>query len=316
MPDDRSTDRNSWRSRPDASIDDLRAFVAVARFGAVSRAAESLGRTQPSISARLASLEDTWKTRLFHRRSRGMEPTPEGERLLPLAVATLESFDSLDRAAGSRRERQAEVRIGAGDALGRKVVPMALGRLLDEFSGTGVRILEGSGRRLLDALSRGEIDVALIAAPRVRRQVAGISLTPFRESPVDVLFPANRVPRGRKTVSLGTLQGERLVTLQSGSSFRRHLELHFAEGAVPFEPAVEVGSLSLVRRYVVAGLGVAPVPAVAFDGASRDDSVVRRRLKGVPPIVYCHVTRGAGLLPPPTSRFLEILASTGVESKI
>jgi DNA-binding transcriptional LysR family regulator len=304
-----------WRELSGASVDDLRAFVGVARLGAVSRAAEYLGRTQPSISARLAALEDTWGTRLFLRRSRGMEPTPEGERLLPLAVAALEMFDSLEMAAGAIRGRHAEVRVGAGDALGRKVVPRALGRLLEEFPGAGVRILEGSGRRLLDALSRGDIDVALVAAPAVRRREAGISLEPFNESPVDVLFPADRKPRGRRTVSLGTLQGERLVTLHSGSSFRRHLETGFAHAAVPFEPAVEVGSLSLVRRYVVAGLGIAPVPALAFDGVAGDSSVVRRRLKGIPSIVYVHAVRRNAPLPPPAARFLEILSGTGVESR-
>ena len=40
-----------------AGVGDLRAFVTVARLGAVARAAEALGRTQPSVSARLAALE-------------------------------------------------------------------------------------------------------------------------------------------------------------------------------------------------------------------------------------------------------------------
>ena len=70
---------------PRADISELRTFVAVARLGAVGRAARALGRTQPSISARLAGLERSWSTRLFRRGSRGMILTPEGSRLLPLA---------------------------------------------------------------------------------------------------------------------------------------------------------------------------------------------------------------------------------------
>ena len=70
---------------PRTNVPGLRAFVAVARLGAVGRAAEALGRTQPSISARVADLEGTWRTRLFHRAPRGMVLTPEGSRLLPLA---------------------------------------------------------------------------------------------------------------------------------------------------------------------------------------------------------------------------------------
>ena len=48
----------------------LRAFVAEARLGTVGRAAQALGRTQPSVSARLASLERAWQVRLFRRVAR------------------------------------------------------------------------------------------------------------------------------------------------------------------------------------------------------------------------------------------------------
>ena len=65
-----------------AEVAELTAFVTVARARTVGRAARWLGRTQPSISARLASLERTWNTRLFRRVARGMELTPEGARLL------------------------------------------------------------------------------------------------------------------------------------------------------------------------------------------------------------------------------------------
>ena len=65
-------------------------LAAVAsRSGTVGRAAERLNRTQPSISARIALLEEAWQTRLFRRVARGMLLTPEGARLLPLAEASL-----------------------------------------------------------------------------------------------------------------------------------------------------------------------------------------------------------------------------------
>jgi DNA-binding transcriptional LysR family regulator len=51
-------------------VDELRAFVAVARMGSVGRAAKILARTQPTISARVAALEEVWGTRLFLRMAR------------------------------------------------------------------------------------------------------------------------------------------------------------------------------------------------------------------------------------------------------
>jgi DNA-binding transcriptional LysR family regulator len=217
--------------------------------------------------------------------------------------------DSLESAAGRIPAGRVELRAGAGDALGRVLVPAALGRLLREYPDAGVRILEGSSARLLEALRRGDIDVALVASTGDGRQADGLSIEPLLVSPVDVLLPPGSRPRGKSRITLAGLAGERLVTLHAGSGFRRHVEVHFASGRVPFEPEVEVGSFSLVRRYVAAGLGVAPVPAVAFENRSRDRSLVRRRLDGVPPLAYHRAARAGVPLPPATARFLEILSS-------
>lgn len=307
MAEDATREAAFQTIRAGATVDDLRAFVAVARLGTVSRAADAMGRTQPSLSARLVALEQLWGLRLFHRRPRGMAITPDGERLLPLARATLASMESLERAAGHLPDRRAELRVGAGDALGRVLVPRALGRLRKEFPETGVRILEGNSARLLEALGRGDIDLALVASPGIGRQAAGLTVEPLLDSPVDVLMPAGSGPGRNGRIGLDRLAGERLVTLHSGSGFRRHMEERFAAAGLPFEPEVEVGGFSLVRRYVTAGLGVAPVPTVAFEIRPRDRTLVRLRLDRVPPLSYHRAVRAGDTLPAPTARFLEIL---------
>ena len=118
--------------------DALEAFVAVARTGTVRAAADALGRTQPSISARLAALEAAWAVRLFYRRPRGMRPTPEAERLLPLAARALAALDEVDRDARGAVAADDEVRVGAGDALGRVLLPAALKRLLRAHPGASL----------------------------------------------------------------------------------------------------------------------------------------------------------------------------------
>jgi DNA-binding transcriptional LysR family regulator len=244
-----------------------------------------------------------------------MELTPEGEHLLPLTVAALDALEALDRAAGVPLAGEAEIRVGSGDALGRELLPGALRVVLREFPGTGVKIVEGSGRSLFGALVRGEIDVALVAAPAGVAPDASIEVDPCIRSQVDLLLPGNHRLRGRSRLSLRSLSDERLVVLHRGSSFRRHLEEQFARVGVPFRPAVEVGSFSLVRRYVAAGLGVAPVPEVAFRGNGAGRSVLRRRLGGVPPLFYRQATRRGVPLPAPTRRLLTVLARGGSGSR-
>lgn len=291
---------------PRADAPALRAFVATARTGSVVRAAVELGRTQPSLSARLASLERAWGTRLFRRGARGMTLTPEGSRLLPLAEAALRSLEALDAAAGVPASGPGEIRVGAGDALGRELLPRALARLIEREPGVDVRLLEGPTPRLLQALRDGEIDVAFVVRGPGAPPLPGLDLEPLVESPVELLLPpGRRTPRG--TIGLAALARERVVTLQPGSEFRRHVERAFESNALPFHPAVEVGNLSLVRRFVAAGVGVALVPAIAFAKAGEAPRVERRAFSDVAPVVYVRAVRSGAPLGPAVELFLRAL---------
>lgn len=291
-------------NQPVSDVPGLRAFVTVARLGSVGRAAEALGRTQPSLSARLANLEAAWGTPLFVRKARGMALTAEGERLLPLAEAALRAVEAVDAAAGLPVGGSQALRIGSGDALGREILPRALSSLLKEAPNLSVRFVEGPGPRLLQALRAGEIDVALVVAPESGARVEGLAFETLLESEVEVFYPPGSGPR-RKRVTIDSLAGERLVTLQSGSGFRRTIERLFEEAGARFEPAVEVGNLSLVRRFVAAGAGVAAVPAVAFREGAPGPRVDRRRLSGVAPIAYVSAFRAEAPIPEPARRFLQ-----------
>lgn len=292
---------------PIADAAALRAFVAVARLGSVVRAARTLARTQPSVSARLAALESAWGVRLFRRRARGMEPTPEGARLLPLAEAALHVLEEVDRAAGRPAASRGELRVGAGDALGRELLPRAFSRVLHGTPNLAVRLVEGPGPRLLDALDAGEIDVALVVLSPDSRRRDGIRAEPLLESAVDVLFPPGEAPRARRAADLEVLGGRRVVALQPGSEFRRHVEAAAASRGIALRPAVEVGNFSLVRRFVAAGLGAGPVPAVAFRRDAPGPPVERRRLQGVAPVPYFAAMRRGAPQSDEIAGFLAIL---------
>jgi DNA-binding transcriptional LysR family regulator len=70
-------------------LDDLRAFLAVATAGSISRGAVRLHRTQPAVSERITRLERHLGTTLFTRTRRGIALTPGGHRLLPYAERCL-----------------------------------------------------------------------------------------------------------------------------------------------------------------------------------------------------------------------------------
>ena len=233
--------------------------------------------------------------------------TPEGSRLLPLAESALRDLEDLDRAAGVPIAPIGELRVGAGDALGRRKLPHAVATLLREDPGLDVTIREGPGPGLIEALRNGEIDLALIVRPSNGTADEGLAIEPLFRSEVHVLAPRGELGDGKRAIPVQALAGRRLVTLQPDSGFRRHVETAFERAGVAFRPAVEVGNLSLVRRFVASGVGVAPVPAVAF--SPRDQpGLERRRMTGIEPLTYERAVRSGAPLAVAATRLLELLA--------
>ncbi|MDD3312645.1 LysR family transcriptional regulator [Pseudodesulfovibrio sp.] len=74
----------------------LRTFVTVAEAGHLTRAAERLHASQPTVSAHIKALEDELDTRLFIRTPKGMRLTEAGGRLLPRARGVLEAVGELE----------------------------------------------------------------------------------------------------------------------------------------------------------------------------------------------------------------------------
>ncbi|MDH3628537.1 MAG: LysR family transcriptional regulator [Acidobacteriota bacterium] len=288
----------------------LHAFVSVARHGSVTAAAETLGRTQPSVSSRIDGLERRWNTRLFRRVARGMELTPEGARLLPTAETVLAGLDELGRLAGVVDEGRSVLRVGAGDALGRELLPAALARLGRGGIETELHLREGPGPVLLKALRDGEIDLALVVDEPVDGQgprLRGIRKDRLLQTPVVLLQPAP--PRGTtvRRLTLRSVSQSRVVSLQPGSAFRRHLEREFAAAGLAFRPTIEVGNLSLVRRFVAAGLGVAPVPRVAFDARREPPGCRVTPVSSIGDVAYSAAVRDGAPLPATVDRLLEEL---------
>src|SRR5436190_23114633 len=82
----------------------LRAFVAVAEHGNITKAADALHKAQPPLSRRIQQLEQEVGTRLFVRDGHGARLTPEGRRLLEqarIALAEATHFLELGHAASS-----------------------------------------------------------------------------------------------------------------------------------------------------------------------------------------------------------------------
>lgn len=108
---------------------DLAFFATVMRCGSLAAAAQEMGVTAPSVSKRLAAVEERLGVRLLQRTTRRMSLTPEGERYWVDGAAVLAELESLERSiAGSKATPQGLLRVSATLGFGRKFIAPALAR--------------------------------------------------------------------------------------------------------------------------------------------------------------------------------------------
>lgn len=141
----------------------LRTFVAVAEEGHLTRAAERLHASQPTLSNHIKALERQLELSLFIRTPKGMELTHAGKRLLPKArkvMAAADDFASEARFMGD--ELVGEVRIGLNtDAEYLRIVPL-LSALAENHPRITLQFYQSSSGLILEALRKGSLDAGFV----------------------------------------------------------------------------------------------------------------------------------------------------------
>ncbi len=139
--------------------DALRIFLAVAESGSLSAASRRLRVSQPTVSRRIAALEEEMATRLFDRAGRMLRPTEAAAALLePARRMAVEADAAVRRLSGQDRELTGLVRLSTTEGLGVRWLPSRLRTLRDELPGIDVELVIDNAAV---NLSRGEADLAL-----------------------------------------------------------------------------------------------------------------------------------------------------------
>ncbi|GAB2466925.1 LysR family transcriptional regulator [Jatrophihabitans fulvus] len=245
----------------------LRYLVAIADERSFTAAAARELVAQPAISAQIAGLEREVGQRLFERTPRGAVPTAAGDELVRRARSVLaqvdDARDAMAELAGLVRG-EVTVATVRGAPLGR--LASLLGGFRRDHPGVRLRLREGESDGLVDALTAGTVDLAVVglagAAP------AGLDTHPLLEAPVHAYVSADHRWHGRRTVALADVTAQPLVTLSSGTGVRSAFDAACRDRGLDPEIAFEVGTVAAAVDLAREGLGVAVLPGEPGDGAS------------------------------------------------
>lgn len=278
---------------PDLSTVWLRVFLEVARHGSFTVAARTLGWTQSAVSRQISSLESALGGGpLFDRLPRGVRLTEAGRTLVPYAEAVSESLhDAARDLAELRAAAGGRLRFGAFATADAALVPHALAAFHARHPRVRVAREEGLSPALLDRLTAGGLDLAVVSTTG-RAPLEAYELHHLLDETLYVAVPAGHpLARAEGPVRLARLADADWIA----GSPRPEGTLLDAAVRLGFRPRVAhvVAEWTAKQGYVAAGLGVTLVPALAAASVRPDVSLLPVHAEDAPPrAVYAATVRG------------------------
>ena len=283
-------------------------FLEVARRGSVSRAAEALFITQPTLTARLQGLERELGTALFLRTAHGMRLTEAGRAWVPFAEravrALVEGRDAVDQVKSASA---GHLMIAAAPAVSTYVLPELLERFVAAHPRVEVSVRTGHSEDVVELVIRDEVQIGLGRAIRH----PDLEMLPFHKEELVLVSAPDHPFTQRGGVTLAEVAGEKLIMFDRTSSYYEITQGAFLAAGVKPRGVMELDSIEAAKKMVERGLGVALLPGSAVAREVTGGSLCIVKMKDAPPMhnsIVAFRRRDAGEPEGIVAAFLELLA--------
>ncbi|MGG4605657.1 LysR family transcriptional regulator [Paenalcaligenes sp. Me131] len=293
------------RSKRNVTLRQLRAFVAVARTGSFSLAAESLFVSQSAVSALIKELETALGLVLIDRSTRRLQLSEVGEDLLPIIGKVLNDLDhALDESANLKDLKSGLVRIAAPQLMSSTLLPGIIAAYTQRYPGIRVKLVDCAVESVVSRVFSGEVDIGL--GPE-RDNNSDIHAQALFKGPFMAVFPPGHPLEKLRRVCWSDLTQYPLISLQGQFIERLSEDLYGAIRGMVLEPANEVTFMSTALAMVNAGLGVTICVAYATPLVKLYQLEMRALYRPVITRSFYLFTRQGRALSPAATSFIHFL---------
>jgi DNA-binding transcriptional LysR family regulator len=272
------------------TVTQLATFLAVAREGSVSAAAEQLFVTQPSISAAVSALSRELGVDLTERSGRGVALTPAGEAFRPYAADVLGLHEQGRQAAREAADASLRrIRVVAVETAAEVIVPELLRRFHDLHPAIELQLEVANRDAVFARVLEHEADVAIAGRPPADPRVVGRPFAP--NELVLIAAPDDALVGGR--VEPGRLAARTWLLREPGSGTRQLTTEFIAQHGL--EPrTLTLGSNAAIVKSVALGLGISIQSREAVASELATGELAEVQVRGGLPERSWHVLNAAG----------------------
>lgn len=236
----------------------LQILLALYDNGSISRAAEQLHLTQPTVSMQLKKLSDAIGAPLYLLLGKKIQFTDAGRRVVQTARKVANEFEQLDSALAALQGLKAGVLRLSVVTTAKYFVPHLLGPFCERYPGVDVALNVGNRQQIIQRLEDGRDDFYVFS--HVPQGMA-LERMAFLENPL-VAFAHSGNPLLKKGVlSLDDLAQAPFLMREPGSGTRHAIEQFLQQHQLQLNIKMTVESNEAIRHLVMAGLGVSILSA-------------------------------------------------------
>lgn len=294
------------------NVQRLHHFLSIAEHGSISRAAQSLGMSQPALSKSLQRLERAMAVQLVERSAYGIVLTVFGESL---AAHARSIFAQVGRAnddiAALRGIHRGHVRVGAGPSIVATVLPHAIEAFTAAHRKVRVSVHEGLVDDLLGALRAARIDIAVVSETLSIQDENVVCLPVMRDNLV-VVAGRKHPLASKKRSTLVELSTQNWVLPTIGEPVRRRFDLEFTSAGIePPVADIETTSAICMTALLQDGHYLTWVPQILVESQIAHGKLVRIEVPAIAwarQLYICH--NPSAMISPACSAFLLELKRT------
>jgi DNA-binding transcriptional LysR family regulator len=240
------------------NIENIEAFVFVFHYGSFNKAAEVLFLSQPSVTARIQSLERELDCRLFDRLGKQVLLTEKGRQFLPYAQQLLQIYRKGKQHIQRERIIPDELRIGCTVSVSNYMIPELLPKLKAQYPKLQIKITTATSDEILTKVLNRELDLGFV------RNLSHPNLysVKYYEDPIQLYAYPDHPLAGGKEISLGSIVDQPFVFFECGSL--DWIRIHRLFQSLNKPPAIEIhtDNAETAKKLVLNQAGICFLPGL------------------------------------------------------
>lgn len=259
------------------TIRHLRIFLAVCDTGSMTKAADQLFMSQPSVSQAVREMEEHYGVKLFDRISKKIFLTEQGQRVLQYGRHIVSLMDEMEAAVGDW-DGQGTLKVGTSITIGTYLLPRCVNAMGKLFPQLQVEALIGNSERIERCVLENEIDFGVIEGAAHSPYIISES---FAGDRLVLICPRGHAFEGREDVEFASLQKENFILREKGSAGREIFDGLAAAHELDLKILWQSASNQAIIHGVKEGLGISILPYFLVQESLERGETAEFKIKGL-----------------------------------